>query len=302
MKNQIMPKYMKIFLACLSILTIIFYSVGFTILKFSGYNFSQFLSIVNFSELNQYFSESSINTPSSNTFTIDSNITTLDIQFKHQDINLYSYDGNDLKIEVKNNNSINNNLYYTVSSDKAIVKPLNTMSSNAVINITMPNKFLKNGLLQIDNLNGDICGENFIVKSINISSVSGDIKLSNINSEYMSLSNKSGDIECEDVTVSEESNLKAVSGDINCEGDLGKLSASSISGDIEIFINKALSTTLLDTSSGSLKLDIPSSSEYKIYYNTVSGDCNADTLNHGNNPSQINLKTISGDIDVSTHD
>ena len=302
MKTQIIPKYMKIFLICLSMLTIIFYVTGFTILKFSGYNFSQCLNTKNSSDLNTYFSKNNIKNSSTKTFTIDKNITTIDVQIKHQDINLYSYDGNELKVEIKNSKSLNNNISYTTSNNKIVIKPLNSIPSNAVVNITVPNKFLENGLFEVNNLNGDISANNFSVQSLNLSSISGDIQLSNLNSKYISISNTSGDIECEDVIVSSESTLNSASGDIECSGDFGKLSANSTSGDIEIYINKNLSSTSLNSSSGLIKLDIPSSSSYNIDYYTMSGDCDIDALNNGDNPSPIMLKTMSGDIDVSTHD
>ncbi len=300
MKKAIIPKKMRIFLILLTLLTIIFYGTGFTILKLNNYNFKNYINEIDFSNLNLHFSDNSIGSHSEKNFPIDENITTLNLMFKNEDININSYDGNDLKVEVKNSNSISQKLNYTVVNDEATLKTHN-MSSKSTINISIPKSFLEKGDLSVGTISGDIFIKDIKSNSITISATSGDIEISNLNANFIKTSNISGDIEADNVNILKESNLSTTSGTIKCSGYLGETIASSTSGDIDINVSNSIKKTSLNSSSGSISLLIPKSSSYKIDHYTVSGDFNCSHLENGNDPVSITLKTISGDIDVESY-
>ena len=72
---------------------------------------------------------------------------------------------------------------------------------------------------------------------------------------------------------------------------------------MDFTIFDSLNNTSLNCISGDISLDFPKASDYKINYNTKSGDINISDDIHANKDSKysIDLKTVSGDISADVH-
>lgn len=300
MKKKIISKGMKIFLSILLILSIVFYTSGYIVLNLSGYKFSDYITDVNFHELNFYINNSGFNSLNCK---IDDKITILNIGFDSQDVNITEYDGNDINIELKNKASIKNKIVSIVTNNILTLKASHGIPKNAIVNISVPKGFLENNTLKVNTINGSISAKNFNCKSLNAFSANGNIKILNVSSKYLKTETANGDIDLKNMHITSESKIISMSGDIHSIGNFANLYASTKSGDIDFTIFDSLKNTSLNCISGDISLDFPKTSDYKINYNTKSGDVNSSDEIQVNKDGKysIDLKTVSGDISADVH-
>lgn len=300
MKKRIISKGMKIFLSILLILSIVFYTSGCIVLNLSGYKFFEYATDINFHELNFYINNSGFNCLNCK---IDDKITVLNIVFDSQDVNITEYDGSDINIEFKDKISIKNKIVSIETNNILTLKPSHGIRKNAIINISIPKGFLENNTLTVNTINGNISAKNLNCKSLNVFSANGDMKISTTSSKYLKAETANGDIDLKNMHITNESKIISMSGDIHSMGNFAELYASTKSGDMDFTIFDSLNNTSLNCISGDISLDFPKASDYKINYNTKSGDINISDDIHANKDSKysIDLKTVSGDISADVH-
>jgi len=307
MEKKFISTNMKIFLLVLVLLSITFYASGCITLVQSGYKLSDYADELhidpnafnfklNLDKFNFDFNNSSI----SNDYTISDTINEIDLNLNSQDIKIVNYDGDDLKVQIKSNNTISGELPETESGNKLILNTRYDTPGNASISVSIPYGFKDRGALKIITSSGDINISNLSVNTLNLSTASGDIDVSDLNSNYLTLNSSSGGIKFNTMTTLMETKLTSSSGDIIGSGDLGSVTGNTSSGDIDLQFKNSLNNTSLNTNSGSVSLSLPGELGYKINYQTISGDLNSSSklLSSGDESSLINVNTTSGDLNI----
>ncbi len=88
--------------------------------------------------------------------------------------------------------------------------------------------------------------------------------------------------------------LTSLSGEIEARGPLGQLTASTVSGDIELDVDNA-STLYLDTSNGNIEVEADLNARAEVYAETINGDVELDIGEEGN--LTLDLESFSGRIE-----
>lgn len=294
---------MKIFMLVLFLLSITFYVSGCITLVQSGYKLSDYADELNTSpdafkfsaDINLFDFNSSY---LSKDYALNDNINEITINLNSQDIKVENYEGETLKVQIKSNNSVSNDLSESEEDNKLILSTSYDTPGNANISVSIPNSFKNRGALKIVTSSGDINISNVSLDTLNISTASGDTQVSNLNLNYFTLNSSSGDIYFKNISALNETRLASSSGEINGNGTLGKITANTTSGDMDLDLENPLANSSLSSISGSISLSLPKNSDYKINYDTVSGhlDSSNKKLSHGNESSIINVNTTSGEL------
>ena len=88
--------------------------------------------------------------------------------------------------------------------------------------------------------------------------------------------------------------LTSLSGEIEARGPLTQLTASTVSGDIELDVDNA-STLYLDTSNGNIEVEADLNAGAEVYAETINGDVELDIGEEGN--LTLDLESFSGRIE-----
>ena len=307
MQKRFISTNMKIFMLLLFLLSITFYASGCITLVQSGYKLSDYANELNINPnafkfdlkvdgLNFDFNDSSI----SKDYTLNDNITEININLNSQDIKVINYDGQDLKVQIKSHSNISSELPMTANGNKLVFNTQYDTPSNATVSVSIPNRFKDKGTLKVVTSSGHIDISNLNVNTLNLSSASGDINASNLNLNYLSLNSSSGNINFDTTKALMETKFTSSSGNIVGSGTLESVTGSTSSGDIHLKLKDSLSNTSLSTASGDVSLSLPRNLGYKINYETVSGDLDSPSgeLSLGDGSSIINVNTISGDLNI----
>lgn len=307
MKKKFISTNMKIFILVLFILSIAFYTSGCIALVHSGYKLSDYADELHinpdtfkynsiFDKLNFDFNTSYL----SKDYAINDSINEIDFNLNSQDIKVTNYDGENLKIQIKSNNSITSDLLQAENDNKLILNTRYDTPDNASISVSIPYKFKDKCILRIITSSGDISVSNLAMNTLNLSSGSGDIDILGSTIDYLSLNDSSGNINFNNITTSTETKLDTSSGNIIGSGTLGTVNATTSSGDIDLQFINSLNNISLNTHSGSINLSIPKNLGYKINYETSSGYLNSpnNQLSFGDENALINVNTVSGDLNV----
>lgn len=124
--------------------------------------------------------------------------------------------------------------------------------------------------------------------SIDASAVSADIGVSGLDNEKLTASSVSGDVEIN--ATSQRVSIESVSGDVEFDGFTPRISAESVSGDIDLSgISGEISAT---TVSGDMELQAGSVESAKL--ETVSGDITMNGEISGN--GRLSAESMSGDV------
>lgn len=307
MKKTLVSFKMKIFMLVLLLLSITFYASGCIVLVHSGYKLSDYADELHINPENFKYNfdfnkfKFDFNTSStSKDYAISDNINEIDFNLNSQDVKVINYDGDTLNIQIKNHNTISNELSETESGNKLILDARYYIPSNSTILVNVPKKFQDRGTLKIVTSSGDVNISNLSLGTLNISSASGSINASSLNLTYLNLNTSSGGIDFNNITASSETKLISSSGDINGNGNLGIITGNTSSGDINLQFINSLHNMSLSTHSGSVILSMPKGFGYKVNYETVSGDLSSpnNQLTYGDESSLININTVSGDLNI----
>ncbi|MBP8315948.1 DUF4097 family beta strand repeat-containing protein, partial [Clostridium neonatale] len=266
----------------------------------SGYKLSDYADEINLNDFNFYYSdELGFNYKTSEkSYPINNNIKNIEISLESQNINVNEYDGDNILVEIKNNRNSNAELSKTENGDKMIFNSNHSIPSHSTVNISIPQKIIKDLSLKLTTSSGDVNLSNLNINSISTFTSSGEIYMSNINLDYISLNSSSGDISLNNLFAS-DTKINSTSGEIDCIGNFGTLYSSSTSGDMNFSFTDSLKKSSFGSVSGDISLNIPTQCGYKINYYTVSGDTSFSTLSNGNEEALIDIKTTSGDISVN---
>lgn len=165
--------------------------------------------------------------------------------------------------------------------------------------------------IRFESVSGEITlPENWEFDSVSAKTVSGNIESRDISCSNYDASSVSGDITLSDISSSEVS-LSTVSGDIDYTGSLVTLAASSVSGNVEIFLDSLTGRIKCSSTSGNIDLNLPESISADIDFSTVSGSLISDIpiltteakKNHlsgiiGDGTYPIEGHTVSGNIHI----
>ena len=301
MAKKFISTKMKIFMLALFLLSIILYASGCIVLAQSGYKLSDYSNELNINP-NSFkfdvnlsdFNNSSISTE----YTLNDNITEIALNLNSQEIKVQNYEGQTLKVEIKSSKSISGELPETEDGDKLILRAKYDTPSDATITLSIPNSFNDIGTLKLVTSSGDIRISNLSLDNLSISTASGETKASNLKLNYFSSESSSGDSRFSNLSVLNEAKLSSSSGELIGNGNFGKVTANTTSGDIDLKFEKSLNNSSLSSLSGSISLSLPTNSGYKINYETTSGDLDSSNkkLSAGDESSIINVNTTSGDL------
>lgn len=308
MNRKLISTNMRILIFILLILSIIFYTSGCVVLAKSGYKLSDYADQLNFTthNINSYFNNKMINfnlneSAISNEQPISENIHSIEFNLTAENIQLKNYSGDVVKVQIKSNLLHTPSELPAIESDnKLIFNTIPNNPSNASVSISIPYSFNDKGDIKVTTSSGYINISNLSPKGLTLSTASGHIDLSNSNYNYLSINTSSSDINLNNITTLEETKLSSNSGSIKFNGNPGILSCANTSGDINLHIKDTLNNTSLSTLSGHISLSLPKNSGYKINYETLSGEFNSpnNDLSNGDESSIINLRTVSGDINI----
>jgi lia operon protein LiaG len=182
---------------------------------------------------------------------------------------------------------------------------------NGVLNISISYpKTFSIGLFNISNLFLDVYIPAQFTKEINAASISGDINIENFNGKKIQLKTTSGNLMAKSIKAL-EIQADSISGEVNFEKIEGNLKISTVSGEINADLTSLTDDILIKTTSGEVKVALPSSSKFAFELESISGDMknnfdskiNFETKrsmqgNAGSGTNKIKITSVSGEITI----
>jgi lia operon protein LiaG len=321
---------LKIIVIVLLAIMLISFSIGYILLSFTGgfrsFNITGDSSIIN--------KEKTVNIK---------NINNIEINTISEDIIIIPTNNEEAKvcfytnITKKNNNyepelvinQNNTDLIINIKHKKIFQLTMFHFHAKSRLELYLPFEYTKD--ISVSTVSGDIYQDNYKFDNANYKTVSGDIKIDKTyakNDVYIKTT--SGDIkingECNNFifrTVSgdflsselftNKSEIKTTSGDVKIKNFKGNLTGNLVSGDVEINYTKFDYDINIKNTSGDIELILPLDAEFKLSFNSTSGDYNSDfpitikNINKKHNvegiviseKNKIEVTTISGDFDIS---
>jgi len=167
--------------------------------------------------------------------------------------------------------------------------------------------------IRLDTASGDIgitdCKAN---DDFQADTMSGKINVENLTCNIANVESASGDIKLYSVVSSEKILANSISGTIDIQAERGNIKADTTSGDIKVRL-KELDSFKASSTSGSVYLEIPDTSDFNIDIETLSGSIQCRDFNLkratstknklkgtvGNGKGDIRIETTSGNVTVS---
>lgn len=190
-------------------------------------------------------------------------------------------------------------------------------------------KYITAGKLSLKSTSGDVNAENIKADTMDLNSLSGSLDITRLSAGDCKIKGTSGNIDIEDSSIG-NGNVSSISGDINLSNIAGEnLSVKSTSGNVELDVNvrrcwaDSKSGDVDAVFNGDVTLDSSSTSGnvqirlknfgngYVIKSRTVSGNLSihyndmhqrnlkTGTYTYGNQGSELNLSSVSGNIQVN---
>ncbi|MER1999200.1 MAG: DUF4097 family beta strand repeat-containing protein [Lysinibacillus sp.] len=122
--------------------------------------------------------------------------------------------------------------------------------------------------------------------------------------EHLDLSTVSGDVVIENITI-KDNVISTVSGDVETTKFIGKHEVSTTSGDVNIMNDDISHPVTVDSVSGDVYIIVAKQPKNATFsFDTISGDTlifdkDINNFNFGDGSINVNVETISGDIEVS---
>ena len=219
----------------------------------------------------------------------------------------------DIRILPAEENKITVDFYGSITTNLGDNSPkLITDIKNGVLNISISYpKTFSIGLFNVSNLFLDVYIPKEFSQEVNTASISGDINIEDIIGEKIILKTTSGDLAVKS-TEAVEIQADSISGDVNFDKVEGALKITSISGEVNADMTTLSGDVAINTTSGEIKLILPSSSIFKFDLGSISGDIdnNFDSkISFENERSmkgavgdgvyEINISSVSGEISIS---
>ena len=165
--------------------------------------------------------------------------------------------------------------------------------------------------VSISTVSGTLAITSCTAGTLDANTVSGEVTLTDISvSESMTVNTVSGGMELTGITAGELT-LDTVSGGCKLGGQAGELKANTISGNISASLRSVPEDVDMDSVSGALSLELPSSASFTVEHDSVSGsfECAFPTesvggnrLRCGNGGADIRMETTSGSMSIRQRD
>lgn len=178
---------------------------------------------------------------------------------------------------------------------------------------------------KIDTVSASIAAEGLRLDELEINTVSGKVELSGMIAEEAGIDTVSGPVYLLD-SQTKSLRIDSVSGKIKVNGDAKKIKTSSVSGPIEcnldgckeiransvsgevaLILTKTPKTLKVDTTSGEVRIALPSDASCAIHMDTMSGKLylndeavGAKQLTLGEGTAEFDIDTMSGNVFIRT--
>lgn len=142
--------------------------------------------------------------------------------------------------------------------------------------------------------------------SVSIESVSGDVNMEFGDFEDVAIQTISGDVKTESTTM-DTIDVNTTSGEVDLQDVSGMIKVDTTSGDIDVQLAKVSEDVVMKSTSGEIKITVPSSEMFGVDFRTTSGeiqsslDLNIDKLSEkkliatkGNSEFTLDASTVSG--------
>ncbi|WP_291583758.1 DUF4097 family beta strand repeat-containing protein [Clostridium sp. UBA6640] len=231
---------------------------------------------------NEIFNDSSYkyrNINEEKVFPLD-DIDLLSINTTSYEVTIIPYDENELKVKLSSNIQTNNNFN---ESQLKINKDQNEISietyktpnnfffnmNNGKIDIYIPKTY--NNSLDISTTSGDGYIENLNLSSLDFNSTSGSLTLKDMEMNNFIFHSTSADLDATNIILKDNNNkFNSTSGELNLNNVRGNLNFNTTSGNISC--NKLLGDINGSTISGDIDIEISNDVGIKVDLKTISGD------------------------------
>lgn len=225
-------------------------------------------------------------------------VQTIQVKGISADIQLISEERSDAFVEFKGHYSASGNytapqliveqdddaLLIEIKHKKQLVSPRRMSLDLLVI---LPETFTKD--IRVEGISGQVQFENGSYENVEVSTVSGEVKTRTLKADKL--------------------DVKSTSGEVDIDSASGKVSASTVSGDIEVRYNLVDGKSDLKSTSGDIRMSIPDDAAFGLEVKTTSGEIEPypemyiDKLTDrklqghvGDYEYSIKASTVSGDV------
>ncbi len=153
---------------------------------------------------------------------------------------------------------------------------------------------------EVRSTSGTLELDNIMSSKLELKTVSGEIRVQRLTAADVSAHSTSGEITLTEVTT-EQLDFDTVSGEVEFDGSFQMLTANTTSGDLDITVDTVPNSINIKTVSGEVNLMMPASTDFGVYYKTVSGDFHSGIPMRSLDESTaaFKIKTTSGDIKIT---
>lgn len=260
------------------------------------------------------------------------NLSKAVINLSNEALRIEPVDGNEIIVELRGSGWSTEN-EPTVKMEKGVFtvethKLINVSILSRTVIVKFPKNAVKDGnfILEGNSISGSVRIKNIDFKSLLASSQSGSVHLENAKASVAELKSTSGSVrvnaDIDDLTANSSSgsvhvegkckevHVKSISGSVRLDGAFEQIEASSTSGSVHCKSSTILTKdSSAKTVSGSVRMELPSNSSFKVRYSTTSGSySNEFTDAHGNKhgsetvgSGNINLsvESVSGSVRIA---
>ncbi|ERI91721.1 hypothetical protein HMPREF1982_02764 [Clostridiales bacterium oral taxon 876 str. F0540] len=237
------------------------------------------------------------------------------------DINIIPVDGSEIKAQLNGKiissgpytkpelefSTSGDSLYINVNSKTNMV--IGFFSSSLKLDIYIPSSY--SDTLKLSSSSGDLNVKNLKLSNLECNASSGNANIENVSADNFVYNSSSGSLKADKLTT-KTSKLSNSSGSKRATGFTGDLKVSSSSGDTKIDYAAFDNNINVDSSSGSVEIKLPESSNFYLSAHTSSGGIKTDfpitvkgeTGRHeligtvGSDKNKIKINTSSGSIKI----
>jgi lia operon protein LiaG len=316
--------------------TVITYSIGFLIIRFTGggsfnINKQSFDKQISKNFIEQIFSfnidKQSHNINKNKTSKLQG-VKEIDIEAAAASVNIIpeAAEGNGVKAHLygsttdSSNNEpelecyiSNNILYVNEKRNSKFAINIGNGEQNLKLDVYVPASYSED--MKLDVAVGELNLNNFKLNNLDCDLSVGKAKLNNINAKTFDYKNSTGDLEAVGLHT-EKSSLKASIGKINVSDFTGDLNAENSTGNIDVKYATFDNNVDIKASIGRIQLQLPSKAQFYIDADASFGEITCDfpvtvieNKKHGtlqgtviNNKNKVKLNVSTGNIDVSSYD
>lgn len=226
-------------------------------------------------------------------FTLDEEITALDIDWIAGKVNVIVTDEENVSAKETGAEDEDDELRYRVVDGKLMIKfkkaekfGLNDDLSKQ-LNLYIPKEMAsKLSLVSVQCVSSDLNMDDIVVGTVDIEMVSGKFESSNISMDKF--------------------DFQGVSGDMTIYGSIDELNAEMVSGKIKVNSDKMLSKIDVEAVSGDVTVTMPEGDGFTAEMESVSGDLNiefavstkGDKKIYGDGGAEYSFESVSGDINL----